>query len=46
MASVVRFTGLATTPLHLLEIAETTAIQTVERLDDTFVESLVESDHY
>jgi hypothetical protein len=41
-----RFTGLTATTLHLLEIAESTAIQVVKRLDNAFVESLVESDHY
>ena len=46
MASVVRLTGLATTALHLLKVAESTAVQAVERLDDAFVEGLVESYHY
>ena len=34
VASVVRFTGLATTALHLLEVAESTAVQAEDEYDD------------
>jgi hypothetical protein len=46
MASVMRFTGLATTTLHILKVTETTAIQTVERFQNALIESLVECYHY
>lgn len=46
VTAVMRFARLGTTALHLLEVAESTAVQTVERGHDALMESLVEGDEY
>lgn len=46
MAAVVRLTRFASTALYIVEMTESTAIETVERSNNALVESLVVCDKY
>ena len=46
MAAEVRLTRFTSTALHIVEMAESTAIETIERSNNALVESLVVRDKY